>query len=548
MDDRSGARGKAEARTAFLLEQATMPGAAVADLLCDRHDPSIPIYREISVRGECETMSIGQLAEASRRLASALRALGIRPGDRVATLMGKGVSLVTALLAIWRTGAVHVPLFTAFARDAITLRVARSGARLIFCDGAYREKLVDCDDRRVIVLGTAGLGDHSMQALLQTRDDGLPAQGCTPGTPIIEIYTSGTTGAPKGVIVPARALAAFQAYAEFGLDLRSDDLFWNAADPGWGYGLYFGIVATLSTGTPSLIMKGGFSAERTIEALHREGVTNFAAAPTAYRAIRAEWPAGTSLRLRCASSAGEPLPPDLIDWSARMLGTPIRDHFGQTETSMIVNNHHHPLLRRALKPGSMGQAAPGWFVRVLNMDADREAASGEIGRLAILVEKSPFFWFSGYSGDAEKSREKFTSDRRWYLTGDLAALDDEGYFFFSSRDDDVILMAGYRIGPAEVEAVLEEHPAVAECAVIAAPDDLRGEVLEACIVPAHGHRRGARLAQELQQWVKERYAAHAYPRRIHWRESLPRTPSGKVQRFVLRRELAAAIKRPLDAG
>jgi acetyl-CoA synthetase len=355
--------------------------------------------------------------------------------------------------------------------------------------------------------------------------------------PIIQIYTSGTTGRPKAVIVPARALAAFHAYAEFALGLRPDDVFWNAADPGWAYGLYFGVLASFTTGVRSVLLQGGFSAELTFEVLRTEGVTNFTAAPTVYRSLRAATVAHPGpFRLRCASSAGEPLTPEVNQWAGAVLGVSVHDHYGQTEAGMLINNHHHVALQKPLQIASMGHAMPGWTGVVLHEHDDEPAAINELGRVAMDLEKSPLAWFSGYLDDPEKSAERFAGGGRWYLTGDLGRMDEEGYFYFSSRDDDIILMAGYRIGPFDVESVLQMHPAVVESAVIAVPDAIRGEVMEAFVVlqdPASGSEA---LILELQHWVKTKYAAHAYPRSIHFTQSLPKTPSGKLQRFKLRQQ------------
>jgi acetyl-CoA synthetase len=358
--------------------------------------------------------------------------------------------------------------------------------------------------------------------------------------PIIHVYTSGTTGRPKAVVVPVKALAAFQAYGEFALNLRHDDVFWNAADPGWAYGLYFGILSTLTTGVPSVLLQGGFSAESTYAVLSNQGVTNFTAAPTVYRSLRASTvavPGG--LRLRCASSAGEPLTPEVNAWAGEALGVFVHDHYGQTEAGMLINNHHHPLLKRPIKVGSMGQVMPGWSAVILREHEDVPAAAGEVGRLAMDSNSSPLAFFTGYLDDAAKSAEKFAGNGRWYLTGDIARVDSDGYYFFGSRDDDVIIMAGYRISPFEIESVLQSHPAVNESAVIAVPDPMRGEIMEAFIVLRDQADASQSLAKELQNWVKSKYAAHAYPRAIHFAVSLPKTPSGKIQRFVLRQQRRA---------
>jgi acetyl-CoA synthetase len=465
----------------------------------------------------------------------------------VATLMGKSQEYLVTLMAIWRVGAVHVPLFTAFAPPAIAFRLAGSKAKVVVCDPSQRAKLEPGEDIapnpqwRVI---TTGLGDDRALGFsaLMAGARRFPAPAIVSGeSPIIHIYTSGTTGRPKAVVVPVRALAAFHAYAEFALDLKEDDVFWCAADPGWAYGLYFGVLATFTTGVQSVLLQGGFSAEHTVAVLKSQGVTNFAAAPTVYRSLRSS---GISiprnLELRCASSAGEPLTPEVNEWSLSALGVPVYDHYGQTEMGMLINNHHQPALEKPLKAGSMGQAMPGWTAVVLREDKDEPAAANAVGRVAMDLSNSPLAWFSGYLDDPEKSAEKFRANGRWYLTGDLGRLDEDGYFHFASRDDDIILMAGYRIGPFEVESVMQTHPAVSESAVIAVPDEIRGEIIEAFVVLRNGVVASESLAADIQHWVKVKYAAHAYPRTIHFTDSLPKTPSGKIQRFVLRQQRAAA--------
>ena len=246
------------------------------------------------------------------------------------------------------------------------------------------------------------------------------------------------------------------------------------------------------------------------------------------------------MRLRCASSAGEPLTPDLIPWGEATFGVPIRDQYGQTELGMVVANGWHPDVIAPLKPGSMGRPLPGHNVTVLREDADEAAQDGTFGRVAI-DRSAPLFMFTGYHNAPDKTAQRYTADGRWYLTGDTAMRDSDGCFFFSARDDDVIIMAGYRIGPFDVESVLVAHPDVAEAAVVGVPDDLRGEVIEAFVVPVAGVAGSDELTAGLQQRVKTQFAAHAYPRVIHYVDALPKTPSGKVQRFLLRRQRAAEL-------
>jgi acetyl-CoA synthetase len=353
---------------------------------------------------------------------------------------------------------------------------------------------------------------------------------------MILIYTSGTTGQPKGVEVPVRALASFAAYLRFGLDLRDDDVYWNIADPGWAYGLYYALLAPLLLGQATLFVNARFDAEATWRALGRYGVTNFAAAPTVYRAMRAAGvgraPGEPAPRLRALTSAGEPLNPDVMTWAEEHLGAPIHDHYGQTELGMAICNHHAPGLRRPLRPGSMGHPMPG--LRAVLVDDDhREVEPGREGQIAVDTTGSPLYWFRGYYRDAARTAERFGAGR-YYLTGDTASRDADGYVFFSGRADDIITSAGYRIGPFEVENALVGHPAVAEAAVVGTPDDLRGEVVRAFVVLRPGHVATDTLGAELGRFVKTRLAAHAYPREVTFVDRLPKTPSGKVQRYLLR--------------
>lgn len=530
-------------RVGELLDTYGSPDAAAAELLCDSHPADAHAYQVVDRDLSIQHLTYGDLREASERFAAGLAELGVRPGDRVATLLGKSVEQLVALLGIWRIGAVQVPLFTAFAPPAVEMRLAASRAKVVLCDAEQRSKLVRDEpaEWRIVVVGGAGeLGDESFAELLARQSTGFPAARLGGDAPLLHTFTSGTTGKPKGLEVPLRALASFHCYMEFGLDVRPEDTFWNAADPGWSYGLYYGILGSLCTGVPSVLLRGGFSAELTFDVLSKLEVTNFAAAPTVYRSLRAAGlTAPRKLRLRAASAAGEPLTPEVNDWAREALGVPVHDHYGQTETGMLINNHHQPSLRRPLKTGSMGRPMPGWTAVVLRDGANEPAEPGVAGQIACDLSASPLAWFRGYVGEPEKSKEKFSEDDRWYLTGDSGYLDDEGYFRFVSRDDDIIIMAGYRIGPFDVESALVVHPEVTEAAVIAAPDEIRGEVLEAYVVLRDGQGGDAELERELQQLVKTKYSAHAYPRRVHFVPELPKTPSGKIKRYVLRQRRRA---------
>lgn len=537
----------ATSRVRELLGQYDTPEACAADLLCDRHPDTDVAFTVIEGDLSSRNLSYGELRAESSKFAAALADLGVEPGDCVATLMGKSAELVVALLGIWRRGAVHVPLFTAFASPAIAFRLGSSGAKFVVSDQNQLAKLAPGEDIpadapwRVIVAAGQPESDDQLrfEDLLAAHeaDDPKGAAVAVGGNgPLVQLFTSGTTGTPKGVPVPVRALASFHAYQVFGLDVRKDDVFWNAADPGWAYGLYYALLGPLAAGTRSLLLHSGFSAPLTWQIIETFGVTNFAAAPTVYRSLRADTsPVPEGMSLRRASSAGEPLTPDVVAWSQSTLGVEVRDHYGQTEHGMFIVNAWADGLREDVRPGSMGLPLPGWACAVLLDDADEVAPPGTQGRVAIDTQNSPMMWFTGYVDAPEKTAQRFTADGRWYITGDAGKTDDDGFFFFSSRDDDVIIMAGYRIGPFDVESVLVMHEDVIEAAVVGMPDELRGEVLEAFVVLRDGVEGTAELEAELQTLVKKKFAAHAYPRTVHFVPSLPKTPSGKVQRYILRK-------------
>jgi acetyl-CoA synthetase len=529
-------------RVAELTARFAGPSLDVAGLLCDQHPAEHPAFTVVDGAGGASTLTYGELAADSHRCARALQELGVGPGDRVATLMGKSTDLVAVILAIWRLGAVYVPLFTAFAPQAIALRLEGSGAHVVVVDPDQRPKLdpgpdmPDDPQRRVVVTGSgAQHGEVSLADLVAgASPEPVPAVTTSGDGPLVHMFTSGTTGKPKGVVHPVSYIAGWQVYLEYGLGVTQDSTYWCAADPGWAYGLYSGIVAPMAAGIPSLLLSGGFSPETTWRTLVDHQVTDFTAAPTVYRGLRSSSvPVPPDLWLERASSAGEPLTPEVNEWAATALGLAVHDHFGQTEVGMPLANHHHPELARPLKAGSMGRPLPGWNLTVLADEKDEPAEPGVLGRVAIDVAESPLMTFRDYQIPGQAGA-KFTADGRWYLTGDAGRVDADGDFFFSSRDDDVIIMAGYRIGPFEIESVLAQHPAVAECSVIGAPDDVRGEVIEAYVVLRDGTDASPDLAAELQLLVKTRYAAHAYPRTIHFIDALPKTPSGKTQRYQLR--------------
>ncbi len=521
---------------------------AVAELLCDRFATDggkVALFYE-DEGGREEKLTFARLKERSASLAGALRGLGVGKGDRVATLLPKSPELMITLLGIWRLGAVHVPLFTALGSDAVRYRLGDSGTKVIVTNKTHRGKIED-GEVRVLVVGDASGKDVSFEEALRVASPFEGTVSVSGEDPVVQLYTSGTEGNPKGVGVPVWALASFEAYMRFGLDLREDDFYWNVADPGWAYGLYYGVIGPLLLGRSTLWVNAPFEPQNVYRVIRKYGVTNLAAAPTVYRALRAAVEEGSGgagfavvgggggWGLRVASSAGEPLNPGVIEWAEAALEVEIRDQFGQTELGMVINNHHHPDLALPLRPGSMGTTMPGYRAAIVGED-DQELGPEEEGRLAIDTEDSPLFWFGGYYKDPGRTSERFSEGGRYYFTGDSATRDEDGYFFFSGRGDDIILSAGYRIGPFEVESALMAHPAVAEVAVVGKPDELRGELVVAFAVLSGGRQPSQELGETLQEHVKSKLAAHAYPREVHFREELPKTPSGKIRRFLLRSE------------
>lgn len=530
----------------------TYGGKAIsaANFLCDRHadiPEKIALFYEDG-DGNTSKWTFRELQDLSSKMAGFLRSIGVGKGDRVAALLPKMPELVITTLAVWRLGAAYVPLFTAFGADAIDHRVGDSGAKVVVTNTVQRPKLSDTtcykEDRIAVVTIAEACGrgiekgDYSFWHELdraQAVDAPEPVSG---DDLLIMLYTSGTTGSPKGVEVPIKALASFQAYMEFGLDMREDDMYWNMADPGWAYGLYYNLVGPLLVGKSTLFYGGAFSPADVFRILNKYRVTNFASAPTAYRALKA---AGDKVakqfpvHLRVASSAGEPLNPEVIEWSRKLWGIPIHDHFGQTELGMAANNHHRADLKQALKMGSMGPSMPGFRMTVVDENG-REQPPGEEGLFAVDTQNSPLCWFRGYWQDAARTREKFVGNGRYCVAGDTVSMDADGYFYFSGRSDDIILCAGYRIGPFEVESALIKHPAVAEAAVVGKPDELRGETIKAYVALTPGTTGDDDLAEELKGFVKKHLAAHQYPREIEFVDQLPKTPSGKIQRFLLRKD------------
>ena len=504
---------------------------------CDRHAATgkVALYWE-GKDGSSASYTFGDLQELSARFANFLRVRGIGPGDRVAGLLPRTPELMVVALGSWRAGAIYQALFTAFGPKSIEYRLERSQARLIVIDLENRPKLdgVRSLPHVMTVTGDAEEvlpdGDYDFWKEIDQQATSFDPVMRTAADPFLLLFTSGTVGHAKGVSVPLQALLSFLAYMQFGIGLREEDAYWNVADPGWAYGLYYAVVGPLLLGHATTFYEGAFTVESTYRMLTKYRITNLAAAPTVYRLLLAageERARPIRGRLRVANSAGEPLNPEVIRWFEQHVGCSIHDQYGQTELGIVICNSD--AFRYERHPGSMGLPMPG-FRAVLLDDQFQELGAAQVGQLAIDRTQSSLYWFPGYW------QQETTScyHGSYYLTGDTAELGEDGNFTFVGRADDLITSAGYRIGPFDVESCLIEHPAVAESAVVGKPDPERTELVKAFVVLRSGHAPSPALVAELQQFVKQRLSAHAYPREVEFVDELPKTPSGKIQRFVLR--------------
>lgn len=504
---------------------------------CDRHATSnkVALYWQ-SKDGQKKQYTFEDLKRYSSQFANFLKSKGVSRGDRISGLLPRNVELIVTILAAWRIGAVYQPLFTAFGPKAIEHRVQLAQSKFVVTDLTNRPKLDDVQDCPSIISVVQSYsdlpqGDLNFWNEVNAQSDQCDVVMMNINDPFLLMFTSGTTGLAKPLEVPLKALIAFGRYMRDAVGLTDDDAFWNIADPGWAYGLYYAITGPLLLGHSTLFYEGGFSPESLIQISKDYQITNLAGAPTAYRLMMAADQtemAKLNGQFRRVSSAGEPLNPEVIRWFKQVLDAPIYDHYGQTEVGMVVCNHH--ALEHEIRAGSAGFASPGYHIAVVD-EQGKALPEDTPGILAIDLEKSPLMWFGGY----KKSR-KSPFIGNYYLTGDTAEIHADGSMSFVGRSDDVITTSGYRIGPFDVESALLEHDAVIEAAVVGVPDPERTEVVKAFIILAQGFEATTQLSKELSEFVKKRLSAHAYPRLVEFVSELPKTPSGKIQRFLLRNQ------------
>lgn len=502
-------------------------------------DPEKVALYHVRKDSEVDRITYGELSALTNRFANVLADLGLKKGDRVARLLPRIPETYVSFFGTWKSGMVDVPLYTAFGPDAIEYRLKDCGAKVLVTDLENRQRLSSLSETlkemHVIVVaddgGPGGLkpGDLSFREKMAGAGDEFQTADTTLSDPALLVYTSGTTGPPKGTTILQKGVISVIPYATYCLNVRKDEMFWGFADPGWTYGLLSTGSAVMAVGGSLVVYEPRFDPEGWYKTIAKLGVTNFTAAPTAFRAIMA---AGDDMArsfkpsFRYLSSAGEPLNPEVINWFEKHFGAPVRDNYGITEVSMVIGNN--PGL--PIKAGSCGKPIPGFEVALLD-EAGQECGVRQPGQ--ICVKHHPFFIADGYWGKDEKWRNTFIREK-WFATGDLAYRDEDGYYYFVGRNDDVISSSGYRIGPFEVESCIMEHPAVAECAVIGKPDSLRGELVKAFIVLKTGFDASGELKKEIIEMTRNKLSKHNYPREIDFIEELPKTSSGKIQRRMLR--------------
>jgi acetyl-CoA synthetase len=562
---RANLRDPAAARATFSweAERRAMLGAAggpvnIAQVALDRHadgpDADHVALRWIAKDGGVHDHTYAELRAQANRFADVLRRLGVQPGDRVFALAGRIPQLYVAALGTLKAGAVLSPLFSAFGPEPIRQRLELGAGRvLVTTPELYAKKVAGIradlpELEHVLVAGTteAPEGTLALDVLLAEASDDVDTAETHAEDMALLHFTSGTTGRPKGAVHVHEAVLAHHVTARFALDLHPDDVFWCTADPGWVTGTSYGIIAPLTVGATMVVDEAEFDAERWFRILAEQRVTVWYTAPTAVRRLMrlgADVADGFDLSaLRFIASVGEPLNPEAVHWSVEALGMPIHDNWWQTETGgiMVAN-----LAAMDVRPGSMGKPLPGIDAAILRLGEEGRPALVD-GHVQLVTEPDEEGllalrpgWpsmFRRYLDDPERTAACFVDG--WYISGDLARCDADGYLWFVGRADDVIKSAGHLIGPFEVESALMEHPAVAEVGAIGKPDPLVGAIVKVFVALKPGHEPSPELKRELMALGRRRLGPAVAPREIEFATDLPKTRSGKIMRRLLKaREL-----------
>ena len=512
--------------------------AVDAHLKTDRKNKKALIWE--SKKGEVEEYTFQDLADESNKFANVLvKEAGIQKGDRVFFFLERVPEIFIGILGTLKAGGVIGPLFSAFGPDAVKDRMADSRAKVLVTSPALKKKvagiLPDLPSLEKIILVNRGKGesdsdDLSYEEAMARASSSFDVVRTHREDYAIMHYTSGTTGKPKGAVHVHAAVQGHYATAKYVLDLQEQDIYWCTADPGWVTGTSYGMFGPWSNGITQVVYEGGFSAKNWYRFLEKWKVTVWYTAPTAIRMLMK---AGDDLpatfhfdALRYMCSVGEPLNPEAVVWGHQIFGKPFHDNWWQTETGSIMIANY-PV--QDIKPGSMGRPFPGIEAGILD-DEFKELPPGEEGNLALKPGWPSMF--RTYWEKEELYASRFKDG--WYITGDKAKKDEEGYFWFVGRADDVINTAGHLVGPFEVESVLIEHPAVAEAGVIGKPDPIAMEVIKAFVSLKQGFEPSEELRLEIQKFVMKRLSSATSPREIEFLASLPKTRSGKIMRRLLK--------------
>jgi acetyl-CoA synthetase/medium-chain acyl-CoA synthetase len=484
----------------------------------------------------CREVTFREFSERSRRVANALTGLGAEKGDRVFLMLHRVVEWWEIVLGCMRAGLVPVPGTTLLTAKDIAYRIGASESSIAITDPENQPKLESVRDecpslRDIVIVG--GEGSNSFENLMAAASPELPHPHNPSSDPLMIYFTSGTTGNPKMVLnTHASYPIGHVATGKFWLDNRPTDLHWTLADTGWAQAAWTAFFAPWNMGAALFIwdQRSRFDGGRVLDILEKFPITTFFAPPTAYRMmVQCDLSAFTPKALRHTVAAGEAVDGEVIDAWRAGTGLHIWEGYGQTESTLMAATF--PGMRH--KPGSMGVACPGFELAIVDDDG-RELPAGEVGQIAVRTSPvRPVGLFPGYWRDPEANAKAFRGE--WYFTGDLATRDEDGYFWFLGRGDDLIISASYRIGPFEVESALMQHPAVAEAAVVARPDPIRGQIVKAFVALTSGTSPSDQLAKALQAHVREVTAPYKYPREIEFIDELPKTVSGKIRRNELRR-------------
>ena len=538
-------------------ELTGLPGGGlnIAHEAVDRHAHG-PLAGRAAVRllGRDDTvrdLTYAALKEESGRFANLLNALGVAPGERVFWLAGRSLELYAVFFGTLKLRAVFCPLFAAFGPEPISQRLGRGNARvLVTTTRQYERKikgLIDTLpklDHILLVDADTHVNERvrSLPRLMAAAAPDFPIPPTDPEDPAILHFTSGTTGLPKGAVHVHQAVLTHFLTGRYVLDLHPEDVYWCTADPGWVTGTSYGIIAPLVHGVTTIVDEADFDAERWYRILQDQRVTVWYTAPTAIRMLMRA-PGEQRQRydlsaLRLVHSVGEPLNPEAVVWGERVLGLPIHDNWWQTETGGIMIANYAAL---DIRPGSMGMPLPGIEAAIVTRLADGSVrVEGDEVQGELALKSGWPSMFRAYLHDEERYKKCFSPP--WYLTGDLARRDADGYYWFVGRADDIIKTAGHMVGPFEVESSLMEHPAVAEAGVIGKPDAMIGELVKAFVVLKPGHEAGETLRQELIGFGRTRLGSAVAPREIDFIDNLPKTRSGKIMRRLLKaRELGLPI-------